>query len=334
MADPDEESMPETAEEAVVSHEKEDVSVEQNETEQVQHEDDKNSNDRKTEADQRGWDPAEMSTLLVEAKALNDYLARHGRYQHDTANGDVETGRERVVATRQSEDQKAPPLFPGHQELIAAIAAATGQASTGNWKRLMESYSRVAGALQQQRGVSGKSILDTLNGKTGSIWKKKNVPIILGLLFFGIALILEYMKGWTAGISDPVELTGLSTFLFEMTGYLTPFLVPAVWGAIGACTYLAKKISDKLYQMSYEINRMQGITARIFLGAILGLITDILLFGSSGSVDRVAIGELELGTIVAAFTAGLAVKPIYRGFETLSEGIAKRFSPSRDEAPK
>ena len=79
---------------------------------------------------------------------------------------------------------------------------------------------------------------------------------------------------------------------------------------------------------------MQGIAARIFLGAILGLVADILLFGTDGTVDPVAVGELEMGTIVAAFAAGLSVKAIYQGFETLSEGIAKRFSPGREEVQR
>ncbi len=282
--------------------------------------------------DQNNWEPKEMRKLLDEAKVLNEYLARHGGALVNEEDKATDNGEPKKA---DGSAKLCPPLFPGHSDLIEAIAEASVEASAKNWQGLFKAYSRVSGALYQERGVSGKSILDTLNGRQGAIWKKKNIPILLGIGFFVIALIFEYLKAWVGGISDPEnELTGIAGFIYEATRSLVPFVVPALWGAIGACTFLAKRISDKLFEMSYEVNRMQGIAARIFLGAILGLVIDILLFGTGGTVDSLAVGELKMGTIVAAFTVGLSVKPIYQAFETLSEGIAKRFSPAKEETQR
>lgn len=285
--------------------------------------------------EQLDWDPSEMARLLAEADALNEYLARHGGASVQGEPGEVGEKKGGTSPDQPSgknhSHQNQPPLYPGHSELIDAIAAARVQGSVENWKKLSKAYARVASAAYREHGVSGKSILDTLGGQEGRC-KKKYLPIACGIIFFVIALAMEWLKAWAGEVSDPAnELGAFTSILYDATRSLAPFVVPALWGAIGACTFLAKRISDKLFEMSYELNRMQGIAARIFIGAIFGLMTDILVFGTGGAVDPVAVGEMEMGTIITAFIAGLFVKPIYQGFEVLSEGIAKRFSPSKDQ---
>ncbi len=262
--------------------------------------------------DDQDWDSDEMKMLLAEAKALSDYLARHGGESKELVNA----------------NNLSSPLVRGHSDLIDAIAAATRRASAKNWKNLSKAYSSVSGATYQKQKVSGKSILDTLNGG-GQIYSKKNISVLIGIGFFFLALIIEYMVAWTGKIpaGSAEGLNWQYRFIYHATLNLAPFVVPAIWGAIGACVFLSKRISDHLYAMSYEVNKMQGIAPRIFLGAILGFITVFLLFDTSDVLKPVADGEVKIGTIVAAFVAGLSVKPIYRGFESLSEGIAKRFNP-------
>ena len=260
------------------------------------------------------WDPDEMEILLAEAKALNEYLARHGGESMEQVNANSFT----------------PKLVQGHSDLIDSIAAATRQASAKNWKNLSKVYSSVSGATYQKQKVSGKSILDTLNGRR-RFFSKKNIPVWIGVGFFVLALIIEYMVAWTGRVSGSgEELEGTYRFIiYHATLNLAPFVVPAIWGAIGACVFLSKRISDHLYAMSYEVNKMQGIAPRIFLGAILGFITVYFLFDTNEALKPVAVGDVKIGAIVAAFVAGLSVKPIYRGFEALSEGISKRFSPDK-----
>ena len=54
-------------------------------------------------------------------------------------------------------------------------------------------------------------------------------------------------------------------------GTLSTFLIPAFWGGIGACVFLTKRISDKLFDMAYEQTCVRGDGTRIFLGAMLAV---------------------------------------------------------------
>ena len=59
--------------------------------------------------------------------------------------------------------------------------------------------------------------------------------------------------------------------------FLSSFLSPGAPSAL-VCTALAKRVSDRLSAMTFEENRMQALTSRIFLGAALALVLDILVF--------------------------------------------------------
>ena len=112
----------------------------------------------------------------------------------------------------------------------------------------------------------------------------------------------------------------------SLLGSCLPLLIPVAWGALGACTALAKRVSDRLTAMSYEENRMQGLPARIFLGAALALVLDILVFVErSPSTEEVA--GLGFGPIVGAFLAGLFVQHIYGAFESLMRRVSRAVSP-------
>ena len=93
----------------------------------------------------------------------------------------------------------------------------------------------------------------------------------MGGAIFLCALIIEVLVNWSARISDPSTLTGIKAIGYHFIGALSIFLVPAAWGGIGACVFLMKRISDKLFELAYEESRMCGIDTRIFLGAMLGV---------------------------------------------------------------
>ena len=71
---------------------------------------------------------------------------------------------------------------------------------------------------------------------------------------------------------------------------------------------------------------MQALTARIFLGAALALILDILVFveGRNSQVDAATLG---FGPIAGAFLAGLFVQHIYGALETLMRRVSRAISP-------
>ena len=95
---------------------------------------------------------------------------------------------------------------------------------------------------------------------------------------------------------------------------------------------LAKRISDKLFEMAYEEARMRGDLTRVFLGAMLGVVVVVLFFPSFG--EQVLFGESGWAPGMAAFIAGLGVKPVYAAFESLSEELARRFKGSAEGGSK
>ena len=96
-------------------------------------------------------------------------------------------------------------------------------------------------------------------------------------------------------------------------------LVPLVWGALGTCTFLMKKLSDRLSEFAFEETRARGMEARVFLGAILALIVVELL--------RKELGDFP--SYLIAFLAGLGIKPVYAAIEGLVEGLAARVKPPK-----
>ena len=103
-------------------------------------------------------------------------------------------------------------------------------------------------------------------------------------------------------------------------------LIPVTWGALGACTALAKRVSDRLAAMSYEENRMQGLPARIFLGSALALVLDLLVFVERAPSAEEAAG-FGFGPIAGAFLAGLFVQHIYGALETMMRRVSRAISP-------
>lgn len=71
---------------------------------------------------------------------------------------------------------------------------------------------------------------------------------------------------------------------------------------------------------------MRALTARIFLGAALALVLDILVFVEGGS-SEIDASTLGFGPIAGAFLAGLFVQHIYGALETLMRRISRAISP-------
>lgn len=245
------------------------------------------------------WDDLEGNTLLEEAKALARYVGRHGNglFEGDAASSD-----------------KNDPCA----ELLVAIANATSSPSGESWTTLMDAYAKVSSVTYEKRGVNGRSVLDTADAGLGTVSYR---PFWIGVALFAIALVVHAMPHL---LSDGSVLTLMKV--------LNPFLVPALWGGVGACTFLAKHLSNRLADQAYERVRQQGDTVRIFLGAMIGVFAVVVLtdFGSSaGDLSDTSTAEpasIAMSAVVIAFASGLAVKPIYAAIETLANALASRFS--------
>ena len=258
-----------------------------------------------------GWSEEECGKLIAEANALALYIARHGDTLPDT------TGKELYAA------------------LLQAVANATPSCSADHWRTLMKTYAEVTAITYASRGVNGRTILDTQT-KSPSSWRRlfapRNRPVTIGVVLFVFALLMEGLMSWVGRISDPGTLTGFHRFAYFSVGALSSFLVPAAWGGIGACVFLMKRLSDKLFDMAYEEARLRGDVTRIFLGAMFGVVIVVLVFPNFG--EQIQLGEVNLIPATAAFVAGLGVKPVYAGFEAMSEGLASRLKGGNAGAPK
>jgi len=256
------------------------------------------------------WNPERLESLLAEANALALYIARHG---------DAVLGEDSAL------DQAS------YANLLMAIATVSESPSPSDWQTLMTAYATVTSITYAKRGVNGRTILDTANGQLRRAemspkgWLRRIVPMWLrsvrvrrfrpvwiGVVLFAAALAMEVAM--TPALIDPDSIWA------ELVVALAPLLFPALWGGIGACTFLMKRLSDKLFELSYEESRQRGEVVRIVLGSVIGVVATQFFteFSSDGS---------RLHVMTAAFVAGLGVKPVYAAFESLIEGLARRLGP-------
>ena len=223
-------------------------------------------------------------------------------------------------------------------ELVRALSATHAKEDEDSYQKLMLAYHDLACYTFTAHEVHGKSILDTTRKPRSLLagWvDRRRLPVTLGFVFFLVAVVLQILEAWTESALGPDGATvdakassaGSVEFLCaKLLASCIPLLVPVAWGALGACTALAKRVSDRLSAMSFEENRMQALTARIFLGAALALVLDILVFveGTPAEGDGASLG---FGPIAGAFLAGLFVQHVYGVLETLMRRVSRAISP-------
>ena len=229
-------------------------------------------------------------------------------------------------------DAEASAAYAG---LVRALSAAQEKKDETSCQELLVSYHKLACYTFAAHEVHGKSILDTTRRPRtlgARLFDRRRLPVVLGLVFFGFALLFEMLEAWinsvvgADGAGTGAASTSDKVFWATLLASCVPLLAPVAWGALGACTALAKRVSDRLSAMSFEDNRMRALTARIFLGAALALVLDILVFVEGGAAGADA-ATLGFGPIAGAFLAGLFVQHIYGALETLTRRVSRAISP-------
>ena len=262
--------------------------------------------------------------LLAECEALILYVARHG-----SALGD---------------DEESLTAYDG---LVEAVN------KKNDWVNLRKNYARVTTRTHAIAGINGRSVLDTLtfgtstNDPSQAKWKKclrwlnpcnwavafhgPRRPMTIGLIFFVLALGLQAAVGWAGRISNPAEelQTGFLV-CYWLIKDLAPLLLAGLWGGIGSCLFLMKKLSDRLSSMTYEKSRQKGDLARIFVGAFLGIAVVELIVDDLGAA--MMVGDVNLTPNLIALAAGLATKVVYGMLETAIEGVASRISGNKGKS--
>lgn len=225
------------------------------------------------------------------------------------------------------DDDARRAAYKALQNAISAAKAGTDE----NLNELLYAYSSVSAFIYAEKGVNGRTILDTQakgerykeNAGTSraermfsQFLKPRNRPLLMGSLLMLIVAAVEIV----------LLITGRDAEFAEFHKTLTTakiLMIPSVWGAIGTCTYLMKKQSDRLSAFSFEEERARGIGTRLLLGAILGLIMVELTSKEFGVTTGFPV-------YLTAFLAGLGIKPVYAAIESLVEGLAARIKPPKN----
>lgn len=105
----------------------------------------------------------------------------------------------------------------------------------------------------------------------------------------------------------------------EMLFHFLQFFTPFFWGALGACVYILKRITDEARNHRFDPYKFKGWLTRMTLGAVLGgSITFI--------VDPETFGEVTFSATAIAFLTGLGTKVIYGGLERIINLLVEKFN--------
>jgi hypothetical protein len=113
---------------------------------------------------------------------------------------------------------------------------------------------------------------------------------------------IEYYYQTRRSVSDSQQLV----FLFN-SGYTA--LVPMLLGAIGACTFVLRMISDQIRDTTFSTTSPVRHSVRVLIGALAGVAV-----GLGGIVTNSGLSAAAL-----AFIAGYAVEPVFATLDNIAE---------------
>lgn len=163
--------------------------------------------------------------------------------------------------------------------------------------------------------VSGRSLLET-----ETRFKLAVLPLHLWtLLILAIVVANEILKVWFADLVEPEE--GPLLRLIDLRHYVLDVCSPFLWGALGSCVWLLKRLSDLAENRSFDRALSHGWTSRILLGAILGGIVQYLY-----DPALFVAGTFKLGASALGFLTGVGVKVVYGAIEKSIEVLSNKMN--------
>jgi hypothetical protein len=98
---------------------------------------------------------------------------------------------------------------------------------------------------------------------------------------------------------------------FMVLGFLQA-IVPMLFGAIGACTYVLRTISQQILDVTFASTSPIRHSVRVFVGALAGFAVGLGVVTDSG-----------LSTAALAFVAGYAVEPVFATMDSIADKFRK-----------
>jgi hypothetical protein len=151
--------------------------------------------------------------------------------------------------------------------------------------------------------VTGRSLGDTGVMRRYVLW----IAIYSGV-FLVAALANEALGTALADYAEAEEGWQVGALVLHL--YVLDPITPFLWGALGSCVYLLKRLTDLAAEGQFDRFKLQGWKTRVLLGAILGGIMQYVYDPASFTEPG-----LRLDANAVAFLAGIGVRVVYGAIE-------------------
>lgn len=204
-----------------------------------------------------------------------------------------------------------PKLVEEVHRLLLAYEHADRQKRAEIIPELHSRYSELASATKP---VNGRTLLETERG-SWFFWQISG--LILLLVAAGVGS--DILASWMGAQPEPEE--GWRTWVFSVQRHILEPAAPLIWGALGACVYLGKRVYDTAQMQYFDPQRLKGWWLRVILGAVLAVVV-LSIF----SPESLSGGDLPLAASAVAFLVGLGVKVVYGALESTVQALSTRMN--------
>ncbi|NVJ99314.1 MAG: hypothetical protein HWE25_14260 [Alphaproteobacteria bacterium] len=176
-------------------------------------------------------------------------------------------------------------------------------------KEVLVSYAKLC---QKTQPVIGRNVVGHRH-----LWRETQLFMLATTLIFIMSISALAVGLWLSDevLSDEIYF-GFSSDVFN---HYLPFVTPFLWGALGSCIYILKRINDESSNMSFDAHLFKGWLSRALLGAVLG--------GSIVHViDPASIDTVMVSSTAFAFLTGVGTKVVYGALEKLIELLAEKLN--------
>ncbi|WP_044562833.1 hypothetical protein [Azospirillum sp. B4] len=137
-----------------------------------------------------------------------------------------------------------------------------------------------------------------------------------------------------AGMDTPVDepniiLIHTVELAWNVSAALTLYILPALFGLLGACAYIARVLTDAVMNASFMPQLGFRMVLRRALGLTLGLSTGLFYKSVVATIEPTATAQISL--LGAAFLAGYSVEAVFTMFDAAVDKLREVFKP-RDAA--
>lgn len=175
-----------------------------------------------------------------------------------------------------------------------------------------EIATRYADLAAETQPINGRTLIDSSDRQIRRLFGIGTAAVVFFILAFGN----EIADRWMADLVTPED----TPMWWQIKHYAWDLLTPALWGGLGSCVFLLKRVQDLAADLEYEHDRFCGWFTRILIGGILA--SAVLSVFDPASFTG---GQVALSSNALAFLVGVGVKAIYGAIERVIDEFAKKF---------